>query len=85
MVYTYNSTIGDLMSTQKGQAVIQQMFGSMVGTMTEKEQESSEKAMGEGSAKMMRAMMQEMPLRSLVTFGRMTSEQLDKLLQMLNG
>ena len=42
-------------------------------------------AMGEGSAKMMQNMMLEMPLRSIVSFGRMTMEQLDGLLAMLNA
>ena len=43
------------------------------------------KNMGEGSDKIVESMMMEMPLQSIVTFGRMTEGQLDDLLRMLNA
>ncbi len=39
--------------------------------------------MGEGTDKMMHSMMMEMPLGALVSFGRMTEEQLEALLREL--
>lgn len=80
VTFNYESTVGDLMKTAKGKAFVQQMMekggGAPAGNM---------EAMGEGSAKMMQNMMLEMPLRSIVSFGRMTMEQLDGLLAMLNA
>ncbi len=79
VTFSYESTVGDLLKTAKGKAFVQQMMekgGAPSGNM---------EAMGEGSAKMMQNMMLEMPLRSIVSFGRMTMEQLDGLLAMLNA
>ena len=48
-------------------------------------EEDNLKNMGEGSEKMVQSMMFEMPLQSIVTFGRMTEEELNGLLNMLNS
>lgn len=40
--------------------------------------------MGEGSEKIMQQMMLEIPLGALVSYGRMTSAQLDALIASLN-
>ena len=42
-------------------------------------------ALGEAGNELAAAMMVEMPLGSLVSFGMMSDEQLDGLLAMLNG
>ncbi len=81
MTFTYESTVGDLLKTAKGRAFVEQMTA---GSDKEAIQKDTE-AMGEGSAKMAQKMMFEMPLRSIVSFGRMTMEQLDGLLEALNG
>ena len=41
--------------------------------------------LGEGSEVMVQKMMQEMPLGALVSYGRMTQEQLDSVIAMLNA
>ena len=79
--FTYESTVGDLLKTAKGRAFVEQM----TGRSNKAEIDSNSAALGEGSEKMAQNMMFEMPLRSIVSFGRMTMEQLDGLLAMLNG
>ncbi len=81
MTFTYESTVGDLLKTARGRAFVEQMTA---GSDKESIQKDTE-AMGEGSAKMAQRMMFEMPLRSIVSFGRMTMEQLDGLLASLNA
>lgn len=82
MVYTYNSTIGDLQKSAKGRAFVEKM---RTGMHTAAGEADNLKNMGEGSEQMAANMMMEMPLQSLISFGRMTVEQLDGLLIMLNG
>ncbi len=84
--YTKQSTIGELMKTARGRAFIGQMLdkGRNDGC-TETSKVDNVKNMGEGSDKIVENMMYEMPLQSIVTFGRMTENQLDNLLQMLNS
>ena len=81
MTFTYESTVGDLLKTARGRAFVEQMTA---GSDKESIQKDTE-AMGEGSAKMAQRMMFEMPLRSIVSLGRMTMEQLDGLLASLNA
>lgn len=80
MVFNYESTVGDLLKTARGKAFVQQMMEKSMGAPSE-----NLEAMGEGSEKLAQSMMFEMPLRSIVSFGRMTMEQLDGLLAMLNA
>ena len=77
---TKTSTIGQLMKHPKGAAFIQKMISSSKGP-SNSEQAA---AMGEGSEKIMQSMMFEMPLGSLVSYGRMTPTQLDALIDSLN-
>ena len=77
---TKTSTIGQLMKHPKGAAIIQKMISSSKGP-SDSEQAA---AMGEGSEKIMQSMMFEMPLGSLVSYGRMTAPQLDALIDSLN-
>ena len=76
-----NTTIGQLMKHPKGAAFIRQMMGKSNGPSDSEQAE----AMGEGSEKIMQQMMFEMPLGSLVSYGRMTSGQLRGLIASLNS
>lgn len=77
---TKTSTIGQLMKHPKGADFIQKMLSSSSGP-SDSEQAA---AMGEGSEKIMQQMMLEIPLGALVSYGRMTSAQLDALIASLN-
>ena len=74
------TTIGQLMKHPKGAAFIRQMMGKSHGPSDSEQAE----AMGEGSEKMMQKMMFEMPLGSLVSYGRMTAKQMKGLIASLN-
>ena len=76
-----NTTIGQLMKHPKGAAFIRQMMGKSNGPSDAEQAE----AMGEGSEKIMQQMMFDMPLGSLVSYGRMTSKQLKGLITTLNA
>lgn len=84
--YTRTSTIGDLLRSAKGRAFMEQMMQKLHGSEEAKKAEADNLSnMGEGSERMAQAMMTEMPLGAIVTFGRMTNEQLDGLIAMLNS
>lgn len=74
---TENTTIGQLMKHPKGQEFLAKMLPS--------ESTANTAAMGEGSEKMVQKMMFEMPLGALVSYGRMSREQLDGMINMLNS
>ena len=76
-----NTTIDQLMKHPKGAAFIRQMMGK---SHRPSDAEQAE-AMGEGSEKIMQQMMFDMPLGSLVSYGRMTSKQLKDLIASLNA
>jgi len=82
--YTKQSTVGELMKTDRGRAFIEQMMNRGQDGGGEAAKAENVKNMGEGSDKIVESMMMEMPLQSIVTFGRMTEGQLDDLLRMLN-
>ncbi len=84
MTYTRLSTVSDLMKTEKGRAVMQQMMAARAQSDGKNKEEMSARTMGEGSEKMVQNMIREMPLSNLVTYGAMTFEQLDGLIYMLN-
>ena len=84
--YTKESTVGDLLKSAKGRAFMQNIMQKNGGDKGIAEaEEDNLKNMGEGSEKMVQSMMFEMPLQSIVTFGRMTEEELNGLLNMLNS
>ena len=85
ITYTFDSTVGDLMKTQKGRAIMQSLLSGGASESQKAAEEDNLKNMGEGSEKMVQNMMQEMPLRSIVTFGRMTMEELNSLINILNS
>lgn len=83
--FTKASTVGDLMKSSKGRSFMEKMMAARGGQgHVDAVEQDNLKNMGEGSDKMVQAMMQEMPLGALVTYGAMTFEQLDELLVMLN-
>ena len=53
--------------------------------LNRQEMREQAEAMGEGSEKIMQQMMFDMPLGSLVSYGRMTSKQLKDLIASLNA
>ena len=84
VVFSRYSTIGDMLTVPKGKSVFQQMFAAGPGDKSE-EADRVDSAMGGDSEKARTRMMLEMPLNSLVSYGRMTDAQLDQLLQLLNS
>lgn len=79
MSVTADTSIGDLQGNPKAQA----LFASMK-SFTSGASEVDMEALGESGGEMAAAMMVEMPLGSLVSFGVMTEEQLQGILAMLN-
>ncbi|MBO4887291.1 MAG: glycoside hydrolase family 3 C-terminal domain-containing protein [Firmicutes bacterium] len=77
---TANTTIGQLMKHPKGSVFVRQMLGSR---MVAHEDMSS--SMGEGAERMIQKMMFETPIGSLVSYGRMSAEQLKSLIEQLNN
>lgn len=82
--YTKQSTMGDLTKTQRGQELMNQLLSGMSGMLGGVTAEETQESLGEGSEKMMQAMMLEMPLGSLCSFGIMSEDELDKLVEKLN-
>ena len=79
-----NTTIGQLMKHPRGASFLQKMMGGRTRNQGPSDSEQAA-AMGEGSEKMMQQMMFEMPLGSLVSYGRMTRQQLKGMIAMLNS
>ena len=82
LIYTELSVIGDLRKTKRGQAVLAKLMPNK--EEAEKHAVDNDN-LGEGSGKMAQAMMFEMPLGALVSFGRITQDKLDGLIASLNG
>jgi beta-glucosidase len=80
IVFTRNTSIGELQKTAKGRALMEQITAASRNSVMDVSQ-----TMGEGGDEMMQAMMREMPLGGLVSFGRITEEQLDGMIAALNG
>lgn len=85
VTYTFDSTVGDLLKSEKGRAFMQKTMQNGGAKGQEEAEKDNTKNMGEGSEKMIQSMISEMPLRSMVTFGRMTMQELEGLLDMLNS
>lgn len=77
---TKNTTIGQLMKHPKGSAFVRRMTAKSSGPSQSEQAE----AMGEGSEAIMHQMMLDMPLGSLVSYGRMTADQLETMIRNLN-
>ncbi|MBR5345862.1 MAG: glycoside hydrolase family 3 C-terminal domain-containing protein [Clostridia bacterium] len=78
-VVTETTSIGQLLKHPKGAAIIRGMMSS--SAMAHADQTDS---MGEGSERMMQEMTLGIPLGALVSYGRMTPEQLRSLIATLN-
>ncbi len=78
MVYTRDTSLGELAGNPKA---------AMIFSAVRYEGATSDDAaaLGEGGSELAAAMMVEMPLSALVSFGMMSSEQLDGLVAMLNS
>lgn len=85
-VFTFNSTMGEIMADPKGRAVMEQAMGAMMGAEA---QEMAENAQGDGGVindEMMAATMEAMPLRQLASFvPGVTKEALKPLIDALNA
>lgn len=84
IVYTRQSTIGDLTKTQKGQVIMSELMEAISGRLGGGNEEATKESLGEGSEKMMQAMMLEMPLVALSSFGVLSEKELDALIGRLN-
>lgn len=82
VIYTDQTLMRDLQKSKQGKAFIDQII--QLSSRREKESRS-EKSMGEGSQQAIMAMIMDMPLRSLVTFGAINQQQLDELIEQLNS
>ena len=80
MKITRYTPMSDILSTARGQSVL----GPMMAARQEREMPSGD-SLGEGSQEMMQAMMAEIPLAALVSFGAITNEQLEQILMALNA
>ena len=74
-------TVGELMANPKTAAVVQQLMAQAMGGG----QDGGEMSAIDGNDEMVQAMMRFMPLKSLISFGRMNDEQLQGLLAMLKN
>ena len=81
-IYNRFSTMGEILSTQKGQAVLQPLMTAMAEAS--KEQDATANAMGEGAEEMMQAMMMSMPISTLLNFGALSEEMLEQIITALN-
>lgn len=77
------TAIADIMSTTKGKAILGQMMPAKESMMPVPEEDDN--PLGEGSQEMMQAMAAEVPLAALVSFGVMSNEQMEQLIQALNA
>lgn len=84
VVYTRLSPVADLAKTPAGRSFLGELAALRGRRDAAKLENAGVETMGEGSEKMMRRMMEEMPLSNLVTYGVMTADQLDSLLARLN-
>lgn len=77
------TSIEQILKTDKGRIVLGPMLQAMQAMMPGS-QEGTDKALGEGGVEMMRLMMMQTPLQSLVGFGMLTKEQMQQILYALN-
>ena len=76
---TETTTIGQLLKHPKGSVIMRQMMSSSVMASS-----NASNALGEGGGDSMKKMMLEIPIGSLVSYGRMNSKQLKDLIDSLN-
>lgn len=86
MIFNRCSTVGEVMKTAAGRKLIETIASARRKQRGGADLEAAQaEAMGEGSERMMEKMMYEMSLNNLVTYGVMTFDQLDELIDGLNS
>lgn len=80
MVITEYTAMVDIMSTEKGRIVLE----GMMPAAQEHQVPQGDSLLGEGGQEMMQALAEEISLSSLLNFGILTREQLEKILTELN-
>ena len=84
MVYTRDSSIGDIYANPEKAQFLQQMFAPMMADRKEEQKNQSEVA-GEAITKeAQQAMMMSMPIRALASFGGLDDATLDNIIAALN-
>lgn len=84
--YTLNSTLGEIMSDSKGQLILGQVFGNAAGQVQGMEEAAVEDGKGAVNQEMMKAMMEGMPLRQMLSFiPGITKEKIRELVKELNA
>ena len=76
---TETTTIGQILKHPKGSVIMRQMMSSSVMASS-----NASNALGEGGGDSIKKMMLEIPIGSLVSYGRMNSKQLKDLIDSLN-
>lgn len=84
MSFTQYSSIGQVLKSSKGRAVLAPVLQAMQARAAEN-REGTDKAMGEGADEMRQAMMIQMPLQSLVGFGLFPDDKLQEIIMVLNS
>ena len=82
MVFERYSTVGEILATEKGRAVLSPLMQAI--SLAGGDIQTTD-VMGEGTEAMVQAMMESMPVGNLVNFGAITEEQLEQVLTALNG
>lgn len=80
-LFTKESTMGDILSSEKGQQVLQPLLQQI---WPEQESEGPEE-LGEGSKQMEEAMLMDMSLATLMDFTGLPEEQIENLMEALNS
>jgi beta-glucosidase len=83
VVFHSYSTLGDIMKSPKGMAIVGPVLQAVASVFGGGQPETAD-AIGVG-AEMMQAMLQDMPLSTLADFGAMPAEALNEILAQLNG
>ncbi len=80
-VFTLNSTLGDLMANPKAKSIIDPVIASFsFGEAGDTDADND--ALGEGTADMMAAMMSNMPLRTILSFGNGSIREEDLIISL---
>jgi len=82
IVFTRNTPMAYLQKTAKGRALAEQMTAKRQQAQSDS---SASDHLGEGSKEMVEAMVREAPLKFMCSFGGVSIEQLDAMIEMLNS
>ena len=82
--YSATSTFMDLQKTKRGQEFLQLFMSNMSFPLQGIDSDEEDELLGEDGAEMKQAMINEMPLIALASFGMITIEQINELIIGLN-